>query len=364
MIITDHSSFNFRNIKECSIQPDSEMNIIYGENGQGKTNLIESIWMMTGFYSFRARKNSQLIMQGEDSAKIKTEFFSGGRQQNAVINIGEKKDLILNGVKEESPRAIMGSFFAVVFSPSTLGIVQDGPSERRKMLDIGLSLIKPNYALVTSKYLRVIDQRNALFKKFGENSRNMRDYFAPWDDELVNLGAKIIKYRLDYIEKLEQSSQKIYEGISSGREKFSFYYSFSKENISEDEIKERLRADIDKSFETDIRRTYTCAGPHSHDLVLTLDGRDARIFGSQGQQRSCTLAMKLSEAEITEKITGECPVVLLDDVMSELDEGRQKFILNFLDNRQVFITCCDPSTLLRRGRGKVFEVNNGTVKEI
>lgn len=364
MIILNHSSFNFRNIEKCSIEPHTEMNIIYGENGQGKTNLIESIWMMTGFYSFRARKNIQLIRQGNEQAKIQTEFYSSGRNQRAELIIGNKKELTLNEVKEESPRAMMGTFPVVVFSPSTLGIVRDGPAERRKMLDIGISQIKPNYAVLMSKYLRVVDQRNVLLKKFGEKSARMEDYFAPWNEELASLGAKIIKYRLDYTEKLYEYASDIYSGISSGRENFTFYYSFSRDNNDENEIKDRLIKEIEKSFESDIKRSYTGAGPHAHDLILSLDGRDARMYASQGQQRSCALALKLSEAQITENVTGESPAVLLDDVMSELDEGRQKFILNFLDKRQVFITCCEPSTLLRKERGKVFEVKNGEVKEL
>ena len=339
------------------------MNVIYGENGQGKTNIIESIWLLTGFYSFRARKNAQLIEQGKDEAEIENIFYSHSREQNAVMKINKRKELVLNGVKEESPRVMMGKYFAVVFSPATLGIVQDGPGERRKLIDIALSLIKPNYAVLMSRYLRVLDQRNALLKKLGERSFEF-DYMAPWDTELANLGAKIIKYRLDYIEQLSALSSEIYNGISSGREAFSFYYDFSKENISEEEIKEKLISEIEKSREADIKRLYTNAGPHTHDLVLTLNGRDARTFGSQGQQRSCALAMKLGEASIIERITGECPVVLLDDVMSELDEGRQTFILNYLDNWQVFITCCDPSQLLRSKKGKAFEVINGEIKEM
>lgn len=363
MIIKHHSAKNFRNLESVSFEPHPEMNVIYGENGQGKTNIIESIWLLTGFYSFRARKNAQLIEQGKDEAEIENNFYSHSREQNAVMKINKRKELILNGVKEESPRVMMGKYFAVVFSPSTLGIVQDGPGERRKLIDIALSLIKPNYAVIMSRYLRVLDQRNALLKKFGERSFEF-DYMAPWDTELATLGAKIIKYRLDYIEQLSELSSEIYNGISSGRENFSFYYDFSKENISEEEIKEKLIADIEKTREADIKRLYTNAGPHTHDLVLTLNGRDARTFGSQGQQRSCALAMKLGEASIIEKITGECPVVLLDDVMSELDEGRQTFILNYLDNWQVFITCCDPSQLLRSKKGKAFEVINGEIKEM
>lgn len=363
MIIKYHSAKNFRNLDSVSFEPHPEMNVIYGENGQGKTNIIESIWLLTGFYSFRARKNAQLIEQGREEAEIENVFYSHSREQNAVMKINKRKEITLNGVKEESPRVMMGKYYAVVFSPATLGLVQDGPGERRKMLDIALSLIKPNYAVVMSRYLRVLEQRNALLKKFGERSFDY-DYMVPWDTKLANLGAKIIKYRLDYVEQLSALSIQIYEGISSGREKFDFYYDFSKENISEDEIKEKLIADIEKTREADIKRLYTNAGPHTHDLVLNLNGRDARVYGSQGQQRSCALAMKLGEASIIEKITGECPVVLLDDVMSELDEGRQTFILNYLDNWQVFITCCDPSQLLRSKKGKAFEVKEGKIEEM
>ena len=172
--------YNFRNLKNDTIDLSSREVYFVGENGQGKTNLIESIWMMTGFYSFRARKNIQLIKKDRDEARIETKFISHGREQNAELKINLKKELILNGVKEESPRALMGSFYAVVFSPVTLGIVQDGPSERRKLLDVALSLMKPNYALIMSKYIRALNQRNNLFKKLGEKSRENRFYFEPW----------------------------------------------------------------------------------------------------------------------------------------------------------------------------------------
>ncbi|MBR2868859.1 MAG: DNA replication/repair protein RecF [Clostridia bacterium] len=363
MIINFHSAKKFRNLDLIEFTPHPEMNVIYGQNGQGKTNIIESIWMMTGFYSFRARKNVQLIQQGSEESEISTTFYSQQREQNAVMKIGRRKEIELNGVKEESPRVMMGKFYAVVFSPNTLGIVQDGPSERRKMLDIALSLMKPNYAVIMSRYLRALDQRNALLKKYAEKKFDLI-YFEPWDEELISLGTKIIRYRLDYIDKLRDISAGIYEGISSGREEFSFYYDFSRENISEEEIKEKLRENMIKSRDADFKRLYTNVGPHTDDIVLTLNGKDVRVFGSQGQQRSCALALKLGEASIIEKITGECPVVLLDDVMSELDEGRQTFILNYLDNWQVFITCCDPSTLLRSKRGKAFEVFDGKISEM
>lgn len=365
MKIISHSSVNFRNSDRIYFEPNEDMNVIYGENGQGKTNIIESIWLMTGFYSFRARKNNQLIKYDCDEAEIETVFFSNGREQTAHMKINQKKELVLNGVNEESPRALMGSFYSVVFSPATLGIVQSGPSERRKLLDVALSLIRPNYALLMSKYIRVVNQRNALLKKYDERSFNNYNYaFEPWDEALVGLGARIIKYRLDYVDKLSKEAADIYSRVSSGRETFDLAYDFSVEDASEEEIKKKLRSELEKTHEADVRRLYTVAGPQSHDLMLRLNGKDAKTFGSQGQQRSCALCIKLAEATMIENSVGEAPVVLLDDVMSELDEKRQTFILNYLDGRQVFITCCEPSTLLRSGRGKIFEVKNGNIEEM
>ena len=364
MIITEHSCENFRNLESVNIKPHNEMNIIYGENGQGKTSIIESMWLMSGFYSFRARKNIQLIKYDCNEAVINSSFISHQREQTAQMKINQKKELILNGVKEDSPRAMMGSFYAVVFSSNTLGIVQSGPSERRKIIDVALSLIKPNYAVLMSKYIRVIEQRNTLLKKYGDKSFKDDYIFEPWDEALISLGTKIIKYRLDYIEKLSQTGSQIYSQISSEKENFSFNYDFSPENIDEDTIKEKLRNDLFKSRESDIKRAYTVTGPHSHNLVLKLNDRDAKIYASQGQQRSCALAMKLAEATMIESFAGEPPVILLDDVMSELDENRQRFILNYLTDRQVFITCCEPSTLLRSEKGKIIEVKNGKAEEI
>lgn len=363
MKIIAHSSFNFRNIESATIYPDEEVNIIYGENGQGKTNLIESIWLMTGFYSFKARKNIQLIKYDCDEALIENRFFSHGREQEAQMKINQKKELILNGVKEDSPRAMMRSYYAVVFSPVTLGIIKEGPSERRKLLDVALSLIKPNYALIMSKYLRAVTQRNNLLKKMGDKAKDNRFYFEPWEEEIIRLGTEIVKYRLKYIENLSESASTIYSEISSGREKFEFCYDFMQENADKTDIAEKLRAGIDRSWEADLKRLYTGFGPHSDDLIMKLNGREAKLYGSQGQQRSCALAIKLAEASMIERAVDEAPIVLLDDVMSELDEKRQSFILNYLDRRQVFITCCEPSTLLRKGRGKVFEVKNGEIGE-
>lgn len=362
MKILQFSADRFRNLSAVSFKPDPGMNVIYGENGQGKTNIIESIWLFTGCYSFRTRKNQQLVCDREKDAVTSVDFFSNGREQNAVMTIAKRKQIVLNGVQNESPRAMLGKFYAVVFSPSVLSVVQDGPSERRKLLDIAISLIRPNYAMVMAKYLRSLDQRNALLRNINEKNLSPK-YLDMWDEELIKYGSEIVRYRLEYIENLRGKSALIYDGISSGRERFDMKYDFVLEDDNED-VAEKLRKELEKSRESDIRRLYTAAGPHGHDLYLSLDGRDARIYGSQGQQRSCALAMKLGEADIISEICGEEPVVLLDDVMSELDEGRQNYILNYLGSRQVFITCCDPSQVLRSATGKCFEVKDGRIAEM
>lgn len=365
MKVITHGADRFRNLKSTYFEADPSMNVLYGENGQGKTNIIESIWLFTGCYSFRTHKNSQLICDGEKNAEAALKFNAGSRDQTAEMKIEKNKEIILNGIPCETPRVMMGKFCSVVFSPATLGVVEDGPGERRKLLDVALSLMKPNYAVLMSRYLRTLNQRNNLLKKINERAIPA-DTLLTWDEALARLGASVISYRLDYIKELKKLSAEIYSGISSSRESFSIKYSFAKdgeEGTDLNEIETRLADSLVKSRETDLKRLYTGSGPHADDLILTLDDREARAYGSRGQQRSCALALKLSEASIMGNLTGEAPVVLLDDVMSELDEGRQNFILNYLDSWQVFITCCDPSTLLRSEVGKIFEVKNGTVSE-
>ena len=367
MNVISHSADSFRNLKNTYIEAHPSMNIIFGENGQGKTNILESIWLFTGCCSFRTHKNIQLVNYSAGEAKAKLRFFAAEREQTAEMKIGKTKDIVLNGSACESPRQMLGKFRCVVFSPSTLAVVKGSPGERRKLVDIALSLIKPNYAVIMSRYLRTLDQRNALIKKISENRYDL-NILDDWDEVISSLGASIIKYRLEYIENLKNKSREIYSGISSAKEEFSVGYSLGKiseTQVSENKerIKEYLLNELFNSRESDLKKQYTSVGPHSDDLIVTLNGKDARIYGSQGQQRSCALALKLGEASIKSKKTGEEPVVLLDDVMSELDEGRQKFILNYLNNWQVFITCCEPSTLMRSENGKVFEVVDGTVNE-
>lgn len=365
MYITKHSVKNFRNIEEAFILPDKGINIIFGENGQGKTNLMESMWLFTGCHSFRTRKNNQLIRDGCQSSRLDISFFAFERAQTASLELNDKKTVWLNEVKKDTPRRLIGEFPAVLFSPNTLSIVQDGPGERRKFIDIAISLIKPNYAAALSRYIKTLAQRNALLRQYaGKKADDI--IFYPWEEELAKVGARLLRYRFEYIDMIEKEACESYKGITAGREQMKLRYdTFYKENSFEEKRAAELLFDsLQKTRECDIKRQFTSVGPHKDDLHIFVNDKNARIYGSQGQQRSCALSLKMGEAAVIHKVTGESPVILLDDVMSELDEGRQELLLESLAGRQVFITCCDPSQLLRLQKGKAFEVIDGCVSEI
>lgn len=353
---------NFRNIADLSFTADNGVNVIYGENAQGKTNILESIWLFTGCKSFRGAKDNELIKFGEDFSKINLEFSDNLREKKSEIIIADKKkNASLNGVSLRSTAELIGSFYAVIFSPVHLSLIKDGPSARRKFLDTALCQLKPSYAEHLAGYKRALVQRNALLKDLHLNSE-LYDMLDTWDDQLARYSACVIKERIQYIDLLSDYSKNIYSGISENKEEFSVFYS---KNISKDySVKDIYLSEIENlknSRKEDIFSKTTTVGPHRDDLEILINNVSARSFGSQGQQRSCALALKLGESEIIKKVTGETPVALLDDVMSELDEKRQDYVLNHINDRQVFLTCCDPSQVLRLCGGKSFLIKGGEI---
>lgn len=353
---------NFRNIENMEFEPSNGINVIYGENGHGKTNIIESIWLFTGCNSFRTRKNTELINKKSESSELFTEFNSNGRHQEAKLIIKEKKEAYLNGIKQISPRKFLGEFQAVVFSPSVLSVIRDGPSEKRKFLDIAISLIRPNYAALLSKYNKTVIQRNSLLKQVGTEKKG-EDLLFVFDEELARCGGRIIDYRLKYLDDLSNAAPKIYSEISNGREimNISYINSLKETGSNNVEWSEILYKYLSENHEKDIIRQATSFGPHKDDLEIFLDEMNVRNYGSQGQQRSCALSLKIGEATILNNISGEQPVALMDDVMSELDENRQKFLMKFFDGWQVFVTCCDPSHRKKIKSDKIFEICDGRI---
>lgn len=350
---------NYRNIEKLSLTFD-DVNIIYGENAQGKTNLIEAIYLFTGAKSFRGVRDKELIKFGCDFSKLKIDFTNKSRQQKAEIMIKNKREATLNGVKKKSPVLLGEELKAVIFSPVHLSMIKDGPGERRKFADSALCQIKSGYRNILKEYNKALAQRNSLLKDIAFNS-SLSDMLYIWDKSFAKYGAKIIYQRQKYIEALIPYAKEIFNGLSNGREDIDLVLTgaFDYKNLTLDEIENKMMIALQNNRQADMIMKITTIGPHRDDIEILINGKSARKYGSQGQQRSCVLALKLAEASLLREKTQDEPVALLDDVMSELDEGRQDYILNHIKDWQVFITCCDPASVLRLKQGKTFHINDG-----
>ena len=355
MTVTELRLRGFRNLGDIVLEPAEEVNIIYGENAQGKTNLAEAIWLCSGMKSFRGAKDAELICRGKDFAKISMRWKDALRENHTELTVTNRRSAALNGIALPSAPALIGKFRAVVFAPSFLSIIENGPAERRRFIDTAVCQLKPAYAGVLAEYNRLLKQRNSLLKDVTFDTA-LLDLLDVIDEKLVSAGEKIAAVRKDYLKLLSPAAREIYTGLSSGREKIDFKYISKNEGVS---LSEALKA----NRREDILNKATSVGPHRDDIEITLNGMPVRAFGSQGQKRSCAVALKLTEAEILKENTGEQPVILLDDVMSELDYSRQDFILNHIKNRQVFITCCDPASVYRTAGGKKIEIINGEIAQ-
>ena len=352
MIVLNLSCKNFRNLENINISPCDGMNVICGENAQGKTNILESIWLFTGAKSFRTNKDNNFIKFGTEKAVCNLDFKSEGIEKNAEITIKEKREVALNGKRIKSASEFAGNFKAIVFSPNDLSLVSDGPSVRRKFLDTAIGQLYPSYINILKKYIRAVTQRNKIIKDFKYDS-TLSIMLDVYENEISQNGEKIVNFRKRYIEVINEFLGNVYDGISGGREKIETEYISS----YSDDLTEKLKF----SRKEDMYSGVTSIGPHRDDLEFKINGISARNFASQGQKRSIALAVKLSEAEVIKKNVGECPVILLDDVMSELDPLRQDFVLNHIKGMQSFLTCCDESNIKNLIAGEKFIIKNGRV---
>lgn len=357
MIVTQLTVERFRNLAGVTISPIPGVNVIAGENGQGKTNLLEAIWLCTGARSFRGAKEAELLPFGSRYARFSVRYTDAIRPLETCITLGEKKEVTQNGVPLSSLSELAGSFCAVVFSPTHLSLVKGGPAERRRALDVAIGQTKPRYYAVLQQYQKLLQQRNTLLKDI-PLSASLLDTLDIWDDALAKAGALITKTRETFLERLLPVAAEFYAGISGGREEFSLCYQPSLDadgDRSADAMRHLLR--IHRSEE--IKTGMTSIGPHRDDVDFLLGGNAARLFGSQGQQRSIVLALKLAEAAVIEAVTGEVPVILLDDVMSELDDTRREYLLHRLEGRQIFVTACDARQVATAA--KLFTVAAGSI---
>lgn len=374
MFVTALEADGFRNLREAKLSPCSEMNVICGENGQGKTNLLEAIYFFTGMKSFRGSgvRDAQLLCFGGDRAALSLCCDDGRRVscwegQLVHKDGGVERRVSCNGVDLKKLGAEASPLRCVVFAPSHLSLVKDGPEQRRRFLDQAISQVKGVYADYLSQYQRTLYQRNALLKRTGHVQADLLDV---WDLQLAKAGTVLSIFRCDYVRKLSAVARDFYTGISGGREDFTvsyrstvFHRDMSRETYTDENIGvyyDSLRA----ARADDVEQGFTSVGVHRDDLECSLDGTPMRLYASQGQQRSAVLALKLSESRLFEQLSGQRPVVLLDDVMSELDVKRQDYVLNSLGGVQVFVTCCDPSSILRLKKGAVYEVSAGCVRAL
>ena len=361
MVISRLWGFGFRNLGSFEFRPGGGVNILLGENGQGKTNLLEAVWLFCGAKSFRAARESEMVEFGGSGFEILLEFSGGGRENTAGIKFafGAGKSATLGGVKLGSVRELSDTFRAVVFSPEHLGLVKGGPRERRQFLDVSLGQAYPKYAKVIEGYERILRHRSCLLADISRG-RCSADMLDVWDEWLCGYGGYITWMRERYITKLAGYAAKAYGNLSGGSEQFCAVYLPGCGKLTgsgRSEITKQLSGAILESRKEDIRTGRTLIGPHRDDIEILLDLKAARSFGSQGQQRSCVLALKLGEYKILEESIGHPPIVLLDDVLSELDENRRQKLLSGMGDGQIIITSCEEIT----GTTNTFRVSRGII---
>jgi len=338
MFIKNLSLINFRNYNELNIELSNKVNIFIGDNAQGKTNIIESIYYCSLGKSHRTGKDKELINWDKMDAYIKIYISKNRLDKKIEIKIFKdgKKGIKINSIKVNKISELIGVFNVVIFSPEDLKIVKDSPSYRRRFLDIELSKLDKKYYYNLVQYNKVLDEKNSLLKKYSEK---MIDIIDIYDDQLSSFGAILIKKRFNYIEKLNLKGKNIHKQITSEKESIEFKYLTTV--IDWSNVKEELKIKLFKSRAKDIEKRFTSIGPHRDDFSIYINNIDTRSFGSQGQQRTSVLTIKFSSLEIIKDEIGEYPVLLLDDVLSELDLSRQKYILNSIKNVQTIITCTD-----------------------
>lgn len=372
MIITHVCTDGYKNLSGADIYPHEKMNILWGDNAQGKTNFIEAVWLMTGCRSFRGTRDRDFIGFDKDKAMISLEFQDSFRPQKIDFEVKKSsvkdKSIALNGVKVPLLSRLFGNLKCVVFTPEDLALAKGSPDNRRSFIDLSASQLKKSFVYALNKYDGLLSQRNALIKDiaFGRADKSMLDV---WDVQLAKTGAYISVIRDTYCNNLNSYTESLYNKITDGNEILKLYYQstiykrLEGRTDHEGELFEIYLGKLRSGADDDIRAGYTLCGIHRDDVCAAINGLPVREFGSQGQQRSTALAMKIAQAKIIKDQTGEAPVMLLDDVLSELDTGRQRFILENIEGMQVFITCCDRRVIGNSG-GKIFSVKGGTVTEL
>ncbi len=348
---------NFRNYKNEEINLNKNINIFYGENAQGKTNIIESIFLSSMGKSFRTKKDKEMIHLNEERASVEIFFNKLDRDGKIKIDLENKKSIYLNGIKLKKLSELLGNINIVIFTPDDINILKGGPQNRRKFLDIMISQLKPNYMYNLNLYLKTLEQRNNYLRQIKEENKD-ENLLEIWDEKLAEYANNIYKYRNEFINKIKNKIKIIHEEITDKKENIKIEY------ITECDNKEKYLELLKQRRKLDIIKGYTTKGIHRDDFMIYINDRELSIYGSQGQHRTAILSLKLSELNIILEETGEYPILLLDDFMSELDEKRRKHFLENIKNTQVIITCTEKFDIENKNiliynvkDGKVFKEN-------
>lgn len=369
MFVESIKLINYRNYKNININFERGINVVYGNNAQGKTNILEAIFLCASGRSHRTSKDVELIELGEKGFYVKLSYEK--ENSKSLIEIGcerdSKKKIRVNEIPVRRIGDLIGNFNAVIFSPEDLMIIKEGPSERRRFMDITISQLKPSYFYDLQQYSKVLQQRNTLLKEI-EKKKNLIDTLEIWNNNLVSIGSRIIKVRNEFIERLAVIAERKHRGLTHDKEKLELKYSPSfdiEKSLNVKEIEEIFYKVLKQSERKELIRGTTLYGPHRDDYDIFLDEINIKLYGSQGQQRTAILSVKLSEIEIMKEETGETPVLLLDDVMSELDGKRQEVLLSSLKNIQTFVSCTDKSIFTEKMQVNTFfyYVKMGYVEE-
>lgn len=353
MRITQIALANYRNYERADFHPCAGVTVLVGDNAQGKTNLLEAVYLSCTGRSHRTRQDRELIRWGEDFARVRVEAErrDGAHTVEIALSAGTRRRIRVNETEISRSGELMGHVTGVLFSPEDLQLIKDGPSGRRRFVDMALAQIQPAYYYALQRYNRALKQRNEALRSGKTGALEI------WDEQLARAGAQIMRSREEYLARLSDEAVRIHAQISCEREVLTLGYA---PNVADGDI---LRA-LEKSREADLRRLSTGAGVHRDDLRLSVGGRDVRAFGSQGQQRTCALSIRLAELSVIATQSGEAPVLLLDDVMSELDPDRRRELLARLDGIQTILTCTDVADIAGARAELVVRVEGASLRAL
>ncbi len=357
MIIKSIELVNYRNYETAYINLDSGINILYGDNAQGKTNILESVYMCATTKSHRGSKDKEIIKFGTSESHIRCFFEKNDMEYQIDMHLRDDKSkgIAINGIKLKRAADLLGIVNIILFSPEDLSIIKNGPGDRRKFVDTELCQLDKIYLYNLTNYNKIVNQRNNVLKDIYIHPE-LADTLDIWDSQLINLGTKIIERRKIFIDQLNEIIKDIHKNLSGNKENLQIEYD---PNISIEEYENKIK----KNREKDIKYKITSVGPHRDDFIFYINDFDVKKYGSQGQQRTAALSLKLAEIELVKRITGNTPILLLDDVLSELDSNRQNYLINSINDIQTIITCTglDEFVNSRIVINKIFRVHDGQI---